>query len=267
MSDEKEVKKSKSKKDTAKEKVEKKEPIEVEGEVVEEKKADSVKDKVKEAGKKLDIDTDDIKNETVDTYNQVKDTLKNVDIKKDAEEAKSFVTEVFTDPFAAIKDAASEKKNVFNKAIIMIVLWVAIGFIAQFISNIHYHFDVGELFHSLLNPVWYVIVISGIVYIFNKDNKKPMTTIISTIVTASVPRMFDSVVALLNSVVSRIDVVTNPVSYTLRVVTIILTYFAFKELLGVKENEGFLRKFIIMVVLIEFIFKLLSLIGIGSIVL
>jgi len=271
MSEEKDVKKSKKeeKKVDSKKETTKKETIEVEGEVVEETKAEStsekVKEKVKEAGKKIDIDTDEIKSETVETYNQVKDTLKNVDIKKDAEEAKGFILEVFTNPFAAIKDAVSEKKNVFGKAIIIVILWIAIGFIAQFISNIHYHFQFAELIRTLLNPLWYVLVISGVLYLFNHDNKKPLTAVISTVVTASMPRLFMSVVAVLDSIIDRVDIVTTPVTLALRIAGVVLTYFAAKELLGVKADKDFFRKFVIIVFVIEFVFKLLSLIGIGSI--
>jgi len=233
------------------------------------KEDETVADKVKETGKKIssEINKDEIKNETVETYNQVRDTLKNVDIKKDAEEAKSFVKEVFTDPFAAIRDAASGKKNVFSKAVIIIILWIAIGFIAQFISNIHYSFTFSELIRSLLNPLWYVLVISCVMYLANKGDKKPLTTVIATVVTASLPSVFISLVSLVDSIIARIDIVTTPIKWTLSVATIVLMYYAAKELFGVKEDKGFFRKFILVVLVIEFVFKLLSLIGIGSIML
>ena len=234
------------------------------------KQADEkISEKVKEAGKKIssEINKDEIKNETVETYNQVRDTLKNVDIKKDAEEAKGFVKEVFTDPFMAIKDAANEKNNVFSKAVIIVIAWIAIGFIAQFISNIHYNFTFSELIRSLLNPLWYVLVISGVLYLANKGEKKPLTTVIATVVTASIPRVFISLVSLVDSIIARIEIVTSPVKYALSVATIVLLYFAAKELFGIKVDKGFFRTFILIVLVIEFIFKLLSLIGIGSVML
>ncbi len=234
-----------------------------------EEKEETVAEKVKETGKKIssEINKDDIKNETVETYNQVRDTLKNVDIKKDAEEAKGFIKEVFTDPFAAIRDAASEKKNVFSKAVIIVILWIAIGFIAQFISNIHYSFTFSELVRSLLNPLWYVLVVSCIMYLANKGEKKSLTTVMSTVVTASLPRVFISLVSLVDSIIDKLEIVTNPIKWTLSVATIVLMYYAAKELFGVKEDKGFFRKFILVVLVIEFVFKLLSLIGIGSIML
>lgn len=39
----------------------------------------------------MDIDKEELKNEAKDTVNQVKDTIKNVDINKEAKETKGFL--------------------------------------------------------------------------------------------------------------------------------------------------------------------------------
>lgn len=48
--------------------------------------------------KKREVNTEELKSEASTTVNQVKDTIKNVDIKKDSIETKGFIAELFKDP-------------------------------------------------------------------------------------------------------------------------------------------------------------------------
>ena len=50
------------------------------------------------------VNTEELKSEASTTVNQVKDTIKNVDIKKDSIETKGFIAELFKDPLGKIKE-------------------------------------------------------------------------------------------------------------------------------------------------------------------
>ena len=53
---------------------------------------------------KKTIDTEDLKNETKETVNKVKETIKKVDFKEDTKATQSFLKEMFSNPFEAIKN-------------------------------------------------------------------------------------------------------------------------------------------------------------------
>ena len=50
------------------------------------------------------VNAEELKSEASTTVNQVKDTIKNVDIKKDSIETKGFISELFKDPLGKIKE-------------------------------------------------------------------------------------------------------------------------------------------------------------------
>ena len=48
------------------------------------------------------VNTEELKSEASSTVNQVKDTIKNVNIKKDTVEAKGFIGDMFKDPLGTM---------------------------------------------------------------------------------------------------------------------------------------------------------------------
>ena len=56
------------------------------------------------------VNTEELKSEASTTVNQVKDTIKNVDIKKDSIETKGFIAELFKDPLGKIKEIVDKRK-------------------------------------------------------------------------------------------------------------------------------------------------------------
>ena len=78
------------------------------------------------------VNTEELKSEASTTVNQVKDTIKNVDIKKDSIETKGFIAELFKDPLGKIKEIVDKENNQYFKyAIIILVIWV----VAELISR------------------------------------------------------------------------------------------------------------------------------------
>ena len=61
------------------------------------------------------INTEDLKKETKETVNKVKETIKNVDFKEDTKATKGFLKEMFSNPFEEIKKLQMEKKMFFLK--------------------------------------------------------------------------------------------------------------------------------------------------------
>lgn len=215
------------------------------------------------------VNTEELKNEASNTVNQVKDTIKNVDIKKDSIETKGFVTELFKNPLEKLKEIV-EKDNgqYFKYAIIILVIWVA----AELISRC---FTVGSIWrlsnfgNSLMSviratiaPVISVLVMSIIVLVMNKNNKKPLTTIITAVTTANTPVVVASVVSLLTIFSSSISTITSPFSILCNTISTVLMYFTLKAIFGEEKNSNFIKKFVIVEVIYYVAYIIFSLLRI-----
>lgn len=219
-----------------------------------------------EAKKAIEFDAQDIKNETKEAYNQVKDTFKNVDFKEEAKGAQSFIKEIFTDPFAAIKDAAVGRPDAFSKAIVLIVIWTVLSGVSAIIG-FRYGFRIMSLVKAILNPAAYICAISVVAFLFNRDNRKSLTSIIATMVVASTPKIFEAALGIVTNLVVGIDIIINPFKYAFGVLSVVFVYFGCKALFDDPEDKDFIRKFAIMVIVIELLLVILSRVGITSIIL
>ena len=123
------------------------------------------------------VNTEEIKKETVETAKQVKESIKNVDIKNDAKEATGFISAMLKDPFAKIKEIVDDKENKNLKiAIIFIIIWTAAVAIKAFATK-YWSFNAifNTVFKNMLSvvkvsivPILSILVLSGIVYFMNK---------------------------------------------------------------------------------------------------
>ena len=197
------------------------------------------------------VNTEEIKKETVETAKKVKDTIKNVDIKNDAKEATGFVSTMYKDPFAKIKEIVEDKENKSLKmAIIFIVIWTVAVFIkalaAKYWSFSIVFRNVLSLVKTIIAPALGIVVLSAIVYFMNKNEKKSLTTIITSITIAKIPTILASVISLLTIFSTSAYKITSPIASLCSVVTTILTYFTIKEIFNEKENSKFLKTFVII---------------------
>ena len=163
-----------NKKEEKKEKVEAKETTKNETKTKKETKKDTKKDVKKENNAK----TEELKKEATDTVNQVKDTIKNVDIKKDSIETKGFVVEMFKNPLGKIKEIVDkDTSKYFTYGIIILAIWVVARLINRSFSFSHIWglSRVGSAILSILisgiTPIVSVLVMSLIVFVMNTKNK------------------------------------------------------------------------------------------------
>lgn len=197
------------------------------------------------------VNTEEIKKETVETAKQVKDSIKNVDIKNDAKEATGFVSAMFKDPFAKIKEIVEDKENKNLKlAIIFIAIWTVAIFIKALAAK-YWSFDalfrnVLSLVKTIIAPTLGILVLSAIVYFMNKNEKKSLTTIITSITIAKIPKILASVISLLTIFSYSAHKITSPIASLCSVVTTILTYFTIKAIFKEEQNSKFLKTFVII---------------------
>ena len=217
---------------------------------------------------KFSVDTEQLKNETTETVNQVKSSIKNVNFKQDAEETKGFVKEMFSNPFEAVRRVATEEENVFKKVIFLMIIFIAASVISQIISLIKYGrlanvgSNIMDLIVSLLNPILYILVPAVIILIFNKQNKKSLITIISTVVVAGIPTICNEVINIIERILPGISIITSPITTVLSAIALILTYFGIKDLLGIEDHKDSIKKYAIIKLISAFVLVILGRIGI-----
>lgn len=218
---------------------------------------------------KISVDTEDLKNETKDTVNQVKETIKNVDLKKDAEATKGFVKEMFSNPIEAVKRASSGEEGILKKVIIIVLLHIVVMCVYKIIDVIRDYGITQILFH-LDKIIWYstkplvsIILFSLIIYIMNKNNKKTLTSIVSTMVVATIPLVIFDLLELIRMVtygVSAVAIFTNSLSTMFFGIYIIIAYFGMKEIFGITEENKAIKKFsLVQLIVAALLFVLYSL--------
>lgn len=217
---------------------------------------------------KVSVDTEQLKNETKETVNKVKDSIKNVDLKKDAKETKSFLKEMFSNPFEAVRRVAEDGENVLSKVVFLMIIWIAASVIAGIITIMKYgkYSSIGnnlmDFISYILGPILYILVPAIIILIMNKQNKKSLITIISTLTIAAVPTIINEIIDIIEGLVSGITIISSPISTMFTAIALILTYFGMKDLFGEKEDKSFIKKYAIIKLLAAFVLIILGRVGI-----
>ena len=212
----------------------------------------------------LNYSVEDLKKETKQTVDQIKETIKSTDLKNDSKAAKGFFSSFFKNPLEEIKKCAFDKKNSFLKiAIIILLVWLIALFISEVFSianrylfgaygSFSYFFR--NLFPNMLNiikeliaPIISIAILSGLTYGFNKNKDKSFLSIASTIIIAHIPVIVANIVNLLTIFGSGISKITSCFSSFCSILYYILLYFAIKHLSGESENKSYFWKFALII--------------------
>lgn len=225
------------------------------------------KENTAEGNKKgTSFDTDKLKSETSNTVNQVKDTIKNVNIKEDSIEAKNFVIEMFSKPVDKIKEVIEDNTGkTFKYAIIIIAIWIIIAVIKRCIGGI-FRLTAGDailtLLKTIIAPVLSILVMSVIALMLVKENKKSLTTIITSITIANIPTVIASIIVMFNYISTSAYKITSPISSFCAVISTVLIFFAIKYLFNKNDSEA-IKTFALVEVIYFIISFALSFLGIA----
>lgn len=193
----------------------------------------------------------DIKQETVNTFNEAKEKMKNIDFKAEAETGKGLLKKLFTNPLEAIKEITQDSENNFFKtAILLVAIWAIIAFAKQFIYYITSKYakftgsNILTLVKVTIAPICRILALTLSVYIVNKKSKKSFITIITTITVAKIPVIISSLLGFLTYISHKITSITTPIGSLLSIISTILVYFAVKFLSNEENDSDALKAFI-----------------------
>lgn len=208
---------------------------------------------MEEKKEKFSVSTENLKNETVETAKKVKESMKGANIKEETKQTKGFVMEMFKNPLGKIKQVAGDTSGKYLKtAIFLIIIWIVLVLINSTYSTIRFwgimrvFNNIANVLKAILAPVCGIIVYSIIVLLMNKKNKKPLTTVISTITITQIPLILAELVSLFTIIDSKVSLITNPFETLCATIAIVLGYFGLKNLFEEEKSNDFIKKYVII---------------------
>lgn len=195
---------------------------------------------------------EEVKKETFETVKKVKETVKNVNIKDETIKTKGFIGEMFKNPIEKIKEIAKEDAKYFKTAIFILIIWTIAVFIESSYSTIYY-WGFSRIFSNLLDvlknilaPVLGILIYSMIILLLNRENKKKLTSVITTVTLAQLPLAIAAVLSILTIFSHEFAKITVAFTGLCTVISVILSYFGYKELFNEKEDTKFMKTFSII---------------------
>ena len=217
----------------------------------------------------VDIDKEELKNQTKDTVNQVKETIKNVNFKKDASATKGFVINMIKKPFSTIEEIVLEKENRFPNAVILMICLMVLSGLEYVLSIAFSKYSSGVSFKVLvldiLQPLLFVLAFTVATVVFGGKEKKNITTILTGLTIAYSPKIFTYIASIIYSIINIniIGYIYTILSNSINFFTYALMFLVIKNVItNDGDNDKLLRKIAVIAICAYLIIKLLVIIGI-----
>ena len=198
-----------------------------------------------------DNDNNDLKKETTEAISQVREVIKNVDIKEETERTKGFFLEMLGNPIGKIKEVSDSEAKFLSVAIVIMAVWTASAFLRSVIFAISRTWRFVDILPRIVNiitstisPVAVILALTLGVYVFYKDKFKKLMPVVITIIIASSPRAAGAVLSILSALIPGSAIIISSASAFLYLISVVLVYFALKALVGEDEDEKFFISFI-----------------------
>lgn len=189
----------------------------------------------------------DLKQETVKTFNEAKEQMKNINFKEEAEVGKGLLKKLWKNPIETIKEIAADKENkTLKTALLLIVIWAAIGLVERILYYLTYEyvkFNFLSTLKATIAPALTVIAMTLAVYLVNNRAKESVSKVLTSVTIAYIPSIISSLVYLLHFISSKMYTILTPVCGLLNVISVVLMYHTVKSLSDESE-ENTLKKFI-----------------------
>ena len=189
----------------------------------------------------------DFKEETLKTFNEAKEQIKNINLKDEAEAGKSLLKELFTSPVKTIREIAEDKENkTFKTALLLVVAWAIIELMDQILyyaTSKYADFELIPTIRIALTPILKVIAMTISLFFVNNRAKDSISKVLTSVSIAHTPYIISALLWLLYRVASGLSSILSPVSAILKVAGVILMYHTVKEF-AKEDEENVFKKFI-----------------------
>ena len=183
----------------------------------------------------------DLKQETVKTFNEAKEQMKNINFKEEAELGKGLLKKLWKNPIETIKEIAADQENkALKTALLLVAVWAVVALIDQLLmyaTSKYLSFNFLTTLKVTIAPILRVIAMTLAIYLVKDRAKDSISKILTSVSIAYIPSIISSLLWLLYEVSSKISTILSPVGGLLRVVSIILMYHTVKSLTN-EEDEG-----------------------------
>lgn len=198
-------------------------------------------------GEKVSTEND-LKNDTLNSFNEAKEQMKNINFKKEAEVGKGLLKKIWKDPIGAIEENVKDEKNEFYKtALLLIAVWAIIVFLKQmtyYATSKVSTFNLLRTIKVVASPICQILAMTFSIYILNKKSKKSLSKVITSVTIAKIPSILSSLLGFLTYISSSITYVTSPLTGLLSITSIALMFFTVKGLFEEENNKEAFKDFI-----------------------
>jgi len=190
----------------------------------------------------------DLKRETVKTFNEAKEQMKNINFKEEAEAGKGLLKKLWKNPIETIREIAADKEiKTFKTALLLVAVWAIvelIDIILYYATSKYATFEFLPTLKLTIAPILKVIAMTMALYLVNNRAKVSITKVLTSVSIAYVPSIISSILWLLYRVSSKMSTLLSPISGLLNVVSIVLMYNTVKEFVKKDNEDNTLKEFI-----------------------
>jgi len=194
-------------------------------------------------------------NESAEAVSQIKNVVKNVNIKEETANAKGFFADMFSNPIGAIKSIPESGGKHLNIALVVMVIWVAASFINALFSTFFVRLfgwnfgnflqQIARVVTSTISPIFIVLALSAATYVFFKSRIDKFMPLVITIAIASAPQAIAAVLRIITSLIPGSFAVVGSINALLYLISIVLVYFGIKAFSD-QDDESFFKNFVLI---------------------
>jgi len=193
-------------------------------------------------------EAEQIKSDAKTTFNNAKESIRNVNFKEDAKVTSGYVSGMIKNPLETLKKIVADRKNGnFKNALILVFLWLIVILLTS-IFGVHWTkkvigYNFLEMVRDLLAPVIGIVVYAYIIYFMQKSSKRNLTTNITVVTTAIIPNILVEILSVLKLFSYDFNKIIYPLSIFATTISIVLIYFSTKDLMDEDDDNTFIKKF------------------------
>ena len=168
-------------------------------------------------------ETEQIKSDAKTTFNNAKESIRNVNFKEDAKITSGYVSGM------------------------IVFLWLIVILLTS-IFGVHWTkkvigYNFLEMVRDLLAPVIGIVVYAYIIYFMQKSSKRNLTTNITVVTTSIIPMILVEILSVLKLFSYDFNKIIYPLSIFATTISIVLIYFSTKDLMDEDDDNTFIKKF------------------------